>query len=211
MEERILELPPSGGAAEEGEQPPPSPQEDGADLFELLNSARGKQALAELIGATTGNEGLCPQRRILGRCEITGLAGSAQLGRAASKEIARASFLAYLDGTPLGKEIKDFRGKVNYGLMIASGFNWKNQGTADESLRLACGAPSCHPSRMAISVTHKRDLTPEQLAKIKVMSALETMLLDVPFVSQAQLKFLGRTIMSTISQGSRRTCEVARR
>ena len=125
MEERILELRRAAERLKKANNLLQLPRKI-EQAFKLLNSARGKQALAELIGQRVTKDYVRSVASSVA-AKSTGLAGSAQLGRAASKEIARASFLAYLDGTPLGKEIKELRGKVNYGLMIASGFNSKNQ------------------------------------------------------------------------------------
>lgn len=166
--------------------------------FETLKRTRKQLELAELIGKRVTKDYI---RSVASSVLVksTGMTGSVQLGKVASKELARASILSYLDGTQLGAEIKELRSKINYTLMIAVGFNSKTQDRLMAYFGLFLARELI--ARLAISVAHKRDLTVEQFANEFIDSAgsaLETMLLDVPIISKAELKFLGRKIMSTI-------------
>lgn len=168
-----------------------------AAAFKELNKARSKTKLLEMVGSQVTKDYI---RVIASSLTAKGLVtGSAQVGKAATKELARRSIIAYLDGTPLGKEIKELRAKNNLGLIIVSGFNSRSQ----ERLMTYFGLLITREflARMIIMFVHKRSLSAENVVNEFIDSAalaLEIVLLDVPVIAEAQLKMLGRTIMSTI-------------
>lgn len=169
------------------------------EAFKILNKAQGRLRLAQEIGSKVTLDFV---RGVVSSvlAKSTGLGGSKHVGAAMTKEAAKMSIHAYLDGTALGKEIKELRGKINYKLMIATGFNSKNQ----ERIMLYFALLMVREliARLAITMLHKRtDITAEHFVSEFVdsaLSAIDTMLQDVPFVSEAKLKALGRTIISTL-------------
>lgn len=166
--------------------------------FEILNSARGKMRMLELAGERLSKDYI---RGVLSSVatKSTGLGGSQQLGKAATKEAALQAIFAYLDGTPLGKEIKELRSKVNFTLMFATGFNEKNQDRLMAYFALLTVRQMI--GRSAITLSHKRSLALDNFVNDFIDSAgsaIETMLLDVPFVAKADLQILGRTIVTSI-------------
>lgn len=169
------------------------------EAFKILNKAQGRLRLAQDIGSKVTLDYI---RGVVSSVltKSTGLGGSQHVGSAMTKEAAKMSIHAYLDGTALGKEIKELRGKINYKLMIATGFNSKNQ----ERMMLYFGLLMVREliARLAITMLHKRtEITVENFISEFIdsaASALDTMLQDVPFVAQAKLQAIGRTIISTI-------------
>jgi hypothetical protein len=169
------------------------------EAFKVLNKAQGRLRLAQEIGSKVTLDYV---RGVVSSvlAKSTGLGGSQHVGAAMTKEAAKMSIHAYLDGTALGKEIKELRGKINYKLMIATGFNARNQERMMAYFALLMVRELI--ARLAITMLHKRtDITAEHFISEFVdsaASALDTMLQDVPFVSEAKLKAIGRTIISTI-------------
>jgi hypothetical protein len=196
MEDRVQDIRKAAERLKKAKKAKKLPKEIGA-VFKELHAASEQIKLAKMVASQVTTDNI----RIVGASVAakSAVSGGGQVGEAASKQLARLSILALLDGTPLGKEIKELRGKINYSRIIASGFNSRDQ----ERLMAYFGLLLAREflARMAISYAHKRSLRAEYVISEFIDSAalaLEIMLLDVPFVAEAQLKMLGRTIISTI-------------
>lgn len=167
-------------------------------LFARLEKAHEQVKLLRQVGEVASMNYI---RSVVSSVAVgaTALGGSMHVGTAASKEMARMSVVAFLDGTPLGTNIKDLRSKVNFTMLIASAFDERNM----TRLMFYFGLLTTREfvARMAISLMHKVSLSGKLIVEVLIDSAaaaVETMLLDVPILAEAQLKMLGRTIMSTI-------------
>ncbi|MCY7280833.1 MAG: hypothetical protein LH610_08055 [Sphingomonas bacterium] len=166
--------------------------------FKELQKARGKMKLAEMVGSKVTLDYIRSVATSVA-AKSTGLGGSTQIGEAATKEAAKTALMASLDGSALGAEIKRLRGKINYTLIIATGFNSKNQ----ERLMAYFGLLLVREFvvRMAISFAHKRSLSAEYVTSEFVdsaLSALEKITLDLPLLSKAQAQFMIKTIAELI-------------
>jgi hypothetical protein len=165
----------------------------------IVNSAQGKLTVSKLVASKVTADYL---RSVASSvvAKSTGMAGSAQVGAALSKEMAKASIIAYLNGTPLGKEITELKGKINYTVMIASGFNQKARERVLHYFALIFVREFI--ARMAITIAHKRtSITVDSFVNDFVDSlstAVEAVVLEIPFVAEAKLKLLGRTIVTSI-------------
>jgi hypothetical protein len=165
----------------------------------VLNSAQGKLMLTQQIGEKVSADYL---RSITSSviAQSTGMAGTKNVGAALSKELAKASIISYLNSTPLGKELQEAKAKINFAVMIAQGFNKKAQERIFRYFGLVLAREFI--ARTVVTMAHKR--TNMTAAKFEndfidsMATAVEALLLEVPFVSEANLKAIGRTIVTTI-------------
>lgn len=117
-----------------------------------------------------------------------------------SREVARASILAFLDGTALGTKIKDLRSKVNFAALIA-GRSERSWGRLWTYLMLLVARELV--TNQAITFAHKRTFRREDFIKDFIDSfttAVEIVVIDILHAPEGQVEMWVKTIISTNSK-----------
>jgi hypothetical protein len=166
-------------------------------LFKKLEAAEEQLKILKIAGAEVTAASL--------RGMVSTLAARAagsknvSVGSTVTNELARQAVMAWLDGFPISQKIKELRSKVNFSVVILSDFSDKQLQQFLTYFWLIWAREFL--VRLALSVIRKVGLTIEIAGNESISAfgaALETTLYDLPLMTEANAKWIARTLVSSL-------------